>query len=112
MKSQPLENEQTLHSIINAKGISIIFKHNTTCPISKMAKIDLEEHSLLIPDAIQVYFLNLLRHRDISNAIATQFSVTHESPQVLLIKDGECVYHASLYDIAAEELANTIQSVA
>lgn len=110
MKNKPLENEQQLQDIINAKGISIIFKHNTTCPISKMTKTELEENASILPDEAPIYFLNLLRHRDISDEIASQFSVIHESPQVLLIKDGECVYDASLYDITAEELANAIQN--
>lgn len=112
MKSQPLDNEQQLQNIIDATNYSIIFKHNTTCPISKATKADLEENSSLVPDDACVYFLDLLKHRDISDAIADQFSVAHESPQLLLIKDGYCVYNASMYDITAEDVAQAIDTEA
>lgn len=46
-----------------------------------------------------LYFLDLLRYRDISNAIAQRFNVRHQSPQVLVIENGTCSTHASHYGI-------------
>ena len=54
----------------------------------------------------EFYLLDLLSHRDISNTIAQDLQVTHESPQVLVIKDGICVYHASHSAIRYEEIIN------
>ncbi len=71
----------------------VIFKHSTRCSISNVAKSRLENASA--PDGVDFYYLDLLNHRDISNQIAEVFSVYHESPQVLLIKQGECVYDES-----------------
>jgi bacillithiol system protein YtxJ len=82
---------------------SIIFKHSTRCSISRMALKRFEaEYDL--DDTIDAYFLDLLEHRDISNEIATRFNVNHQSPQLLLIKDGKSVYDVSHSDIDAAEL--------
>lgn len=76
----------------------LIFKHSTRCGISSMVlkqfeqKFQPEENTVL-------YFLDLLQHRDISNAIADRFGVTHQSPQLLAIENGVCTRNASHYGI-------------
>jgi bacillithiol system protein YtxJ len=81
----------------------LLFKHSTTCSISRMALKNFETEFDL-QDKIDTYFLDLLNFRAISNEIATRFEVTHQSPQVLLIKDGVSVYDASHDRIDAQEL--------
>lgn len=71
----------------------LIFKHSTRCPVSSMVKHRLYKHEL--PGDIDFYYLDLIAHRDLSNKIATTYGVRHESPQVLLIKDGACAYNES-----------------
>jgi bacillithiol system protein YtxJ len=71
----------------------VIFKHSTRCSISAMAKSRLERAET--PENVVFYFLDLIRYRSVSNRIAEMFQVYHESPQVLLIKNGECVYDES-----------------
>jgi bacillithiol system protein YtxJ len=61
------------------------------------------------PDGVDFYYLDLLQYRPISNAIAEQFEVFHESPQVLLIKNGACTYDESHYGIMMDELVEQIQ---
>ena len=81
----------------------VIFKHSTRCSISRMALKQFEaEYDL--GDTVDVYFLDLLEHRDISNEIANRFGVYHQSPQLLLIKYEKCVYDVSHSDIDAAEL--------
>lgn len=82
----------------------LILKHSTTCPISSLAKNRLERQWDLEAGSIETYYLDLLRHRDISNLIAATFGVDHESPQILLIKDGRCIHDASHLDIRMDEL--------
>ena len=82
----------------------LILKHSTTCPISSLAKHRLEKQWGETKDGIEPYYLDLLRYRDISHHIAATFGVRHESPQVLLIKHGKCVYDASHLDIRVDEL--------
>ena len=84
----------------------VILKHSTTCSISKMALARMERSEA--PDSIQFYYLDLLNYRPISNAIAEKFNVYHESPQILLIKNGECVYDESHYGIMMDELLEQV----
>jgi bacillithiol system protein YtxJ len=78
----------------------LIFKHSTSCSISKTALNRLERNwnETEMKD-VKSYFLDLLSHRNISNKIAEQFLVEHQSPQVLLIRNGESVYDRSHFDI-------------
>ncbi len=79
----------------------IIFKHSTRCAISRMALKNFEREYAIEEGSVKPYFLDLLEHRDISNTIASKFNVDHQSPQLLLIKDGKAVYHTSHSDIDA-----------
>jgi bacillithiol system protein YtxJ len=101
----PLERIEQLEEIKRSNEYSIIFKHSTRCSISMMAKKKFELDRDSIPAETPVYFLDLLNYRSISNAIADQFKVHHESPQLLLIKNGECIYETSHGEISAEETA-------
>ena len=80
----------------------VIFKHSTRCAISSMAKSRLERNQF--PKDVPFFFLDLIKHRDISNKIENDFNVDHESPQVLIIKNGECVYDESHSGINMEEI--------
>jgi bacillithiol system protein YtxJ len=82
----------------------LILKHSTTCSISAMAKKRLESKWDFSETEIEPFYLDLLRYRPISGAIAERFGVHHESPQVLLIQNGECIYDASHLDISVAEL--------
>jgi bacillithiol system protein YtxJ len=98
-------------SDIKAKpGYSLIFKHSTRCSVSMMAKKRFELDWEMIPEGTNLYFLDLISHRAISAQIAETFQVHHESPQILLIKDGSCVLDASHSDISAEEVAEAINN--
>ena len=103
-----LDNQEQLQNIKNAAGFSIIFKHSTRCSISLMAKRKFEMDWESIPENINLYFLNLINYREISNAIADVFQVHHQSPQLLLIKDGECIFESSHGEISADETAELI----
>lgn len=82
----------------------LILKHSTRCPISSMAMRRLEMNWDIEVGAIETYYLDLIRYREISNHIAATFGVQHESPQIILIKDGKAIYDASHLDIRVEEL--------
>jgi bacillithiol system protein YtxJ len=82
----------------------VIFKHSTRCSISSMAKNRIERSRA--PEDIPFYILDLIKFRSISNKIAQEFHVHHESPQVLIIVNGECVYHESHSGIDMEAIIN------
>jgi bacillithiol system protein YtxJ len=91
-------------------GYSLIFKHSTRCSVSMMAKRRFEMDWAVIPENTNLYFLDLISHRNISAEVAEKFQVHHESPQILLIKDGSCVLDASHGDISADEVAEVISN--
>jgi len=86
----------------------MIFKHSTRCSISDMVKNRLERETA--PEGISFYFLDLIQHRDLSNRISERFSVHHESPQVLLIRNGECIYDESHNAISMAEIAENARA--
>ncbi len=85
----------------------LIFKHSTRCSISRFA-LKQFENEYDLDDNITLYFLDLLNHRDISNEITSRFEVEHQSPQVLLIKEGKCIFNASHSSIDADNLKKYI----
>ena len=103
-----LDSAEQLNGIKHDQGYSVIFKHSTRCPISAMAKRRFELDLDKFPGDIPLYFLDLIKHREISNKIADQFSVHHESPQMLLIKDGECILDQSHGEISVDETLTMI----
>lgn len=103
-----LESTEQLNQIKQQQGYSLIFKHSTRCSISMMAKRRFELDWEDLPADIPLYFLDLIRYRDISNQVAQIFQVHHESPQLLLIKDGECILDQSHGSISVEEAIGEI----
>lgn len=99
---------QQINDIKAATGYSIIFKHSTRCPISMMAKRKFELDEKLFDDTTPLYFLDLIKFRELSKAVAETFNVQHESPQLLLIKDGECILDQSHSSISAEEVVEVM----
>ena len=86
----------------------IIFKHSTRCAVSSLALNRLERSWDQMDDKISVYFLDLIQFREISDKIAEKYSVRHESPQILVIKNGKCIYNASHSDITVPDIRSAI----
>ncbi len=104
MKWIPLTDEGQLSQIISQSQTKpqVIFKHSTRCSISSVAWQRLQKASQ--PEGMDFYFLDLLAHRLISNKIVETFKVHHESPQVLVIKNGECVFDESHLGISMNDI--------
>ena len=101
-------NENNLLNTIkeeSSNGPVLIFKHSTRCSISSMA-LNRLERSWQEDDMsnIKPYYLDLISYRDISNEIATEFDVPHQSPQVIVIKDGKAIYDNSHMGINYDDL--------
>ena len=99
-----ITSTEQLDAITENENSFLIFKHSTTCSISAMAKARFERDFNESLTHAKPYLLDLLRHRSVSNAIAEKFCVYHESPQLLLIQNKECIYDASHLDISFSEL--------
>lgn len=82
-----------------------IFKHSTRCSISSSA-LNRVERKWKEGDEQKAkpYFLDLIKHRNISDEIAQRYKIEHQSPQLLMIKNGECVQSFSHYDITYDDI--------
>ena len=103
-----LKNNSQIKEIIEKSQVKpqVIFKHSTRCSISSMAKGRLERS--IIPENTDFYFLDLIAYRNISNEVSSRFDVSHESPQILVIKNGECVYDESHGSITMDEIEEQV----
>jgi hypothetical protein len=101
-----LTSEEQIEDLkkISSEKPQLVFKHSTRCSISVMIKTRLEKE--IFPESIDFFYLDLLKYRNLSNKLAEDFNVHHESPQVLLIKNGDCIYEESHNGIRMEEILN------
>ncbi|CAM1365962.1 Cytosolic protein [Tenacibaculum litoreum] len=98
-----IEQIKEIKELSNKQPVAI-FKHSTRCGISSMViKRFVNSFDEELKD-FKVYYLDLLSYRDVSNEIGYTFQVLHQSPQLLVVKNGEVISHASHYDIARIDL--------
>jgi bacillithiol system protein YtxJ len=104
MKWITLTSEDQLKNILEKSTHTpqVIYKHSKTCSISAVAKSRLEKNTT--PAGVEFYFLDIWANRDLSDKVARELHVHHESPQVLLIKNGECIYDESHLGIRMDEI--------
>lgn len=86
----------------------LIFKHSTRCGISRMALKSFERAFDIPETEMDMYFLDLLSYRALSQDISIKFNVVHQSPQVLVIKNGKIIYDDSHYSIAIEAIKKVL----
>ncbi|NER17526.1 bacillithiol system redox-active protein YtxJ [Spongiivirga citrea] len=106
----PLNDMTQLDEIVEASKTKTvaIFKHSTRCGISSMVIRQFEGSYDIPEDVADVYYLDLLQFRPISNEIASRFGVFHQSPQLLIFRNGEVVFHTSHGDISTQQLAERV----
>lgn len=93
-------------TLSNNKPVAI-FKHSTRCSVSRMALKQFESEFDYL-DKVTPYFLDLITYREVSNEIASRFGVQHQSPQLLLVKNGKVIFNVSHSDIDAHELKSKL----
>ncbi|WP_375561297.1 bacillithiol system redox-active protein YtxJ [Bernardetia sp. OM2101] len=107
MNWNKLETPETLQKIIKNSDTTpvLIFKHSTRCSISSMALSRFERQwNQEKMGNVEPYYLDLIQYRNISNLIADELGINHESPQILLVENGKCTYHASHSAIYFDDL--------
>ena len=80
----------------------IVFKHSTRCGISRMVKKQFISDYEFSENEVDLYYLDLIQYREVSNEVANTFDIVHESPQLLVIKNGIAVAndsHGSINDL-------------
>ena len=103
MNWNQLNSVEQWNALLESEEKFIVFKHSTRCSISRTA-LSRFERDWDSSSTIKPYYLDLLEHRSISNAIAQDTGVEHESPQAILIENGKVLKHASHMSIYVSEL--------
>ena len=114
MKWLPIESLADLNKAVEDSNMEttkaiLIFKHSTRCAISSTAKFRFEsfwKNDINFP----AYYLDLIKYRELSNQIAIDFNVWHESPQVLVIKNGKCIFNASHLSISVKDILAAVKN--
>ncbi len=102
-----IQSEQDFHTLLERSDTvtQIIFKDSTTCGISAHARHRLEEGYEAIGAMADFNYLDLLSFRSISNLIATELGVTHQSPQIIVIRNRKAIYTSSHHAINPSDIA-------
>ena len=86
----------------------LLFKHSYSCGISAEALDELLAHLAEKQDDARYAMVTVQTHRDVSNAIASRLGVRHETPQALLVRDGEVIWSASHFRVNAREIRKAL----
>lgn len=100
-----IESVQQLNEVldINSPKTKLFFKHSTRCSISSMA-LKFFESDWIGNEDVECYFIDLIAYREVSNELAKQTHVEHQSPQVIVLKEKNVIYNASHQSIDAEKI--------
>lgn len=90
---------------VRAEALAVLFKHSNSCPVSWAAEREVKRFQAAAPD-VPVYTLVVQEDRPLSNRVAQEMQIRHESPQVIILRHGQPVAHASHEQISAEYLAS------
>lgn len=82
----------------------LLFKHSTRCSISSSALDRLTRKWNGEEVFVRTFYLDLLNHRDISSTIASKLNIEHQSPQMILVKDGVAIFNSSHMNIDFEDV--------
>lgn len=113
MKWSELKSEDQLDQIKEESKLIhvLIFKHSKRCSVSRVALDRLERNwNAEETGHLKPYFLDLISSPETSDSIARQFEVEHESPQVLIIENGQSVYDRSHFDIVYAQILEATKS--
>ena len=103
--------DQLDRSIRNSSDrIQVFFKHSTRCSISRVA-LSRFDREPAVNEPADFLLLDLLQYRPLSQQLTERLGITHESPQVLIVKNGACVYHANHLDIEPTEIYATLSGL-
>ena len=101
---------QQFNEILNAPSdkAKLFFKHSTRCSISSMALKGFEREWNVSNEEFELFFVDLIAHRDVSNAISETSHVVHQSPQVVVWRNNEVIYDASHHHIDAQKIQQSL----
>ena len=104
-----LRRKQDLEQLLERsnKDPILIFKHSTQCAVSDAALDEFNSFTSDVED-LDCGLVLVIEHRDVSNAIAEQLNVRHQSPQAIVVEDGRSIWNASHWSITADALRDAL----
>lgn len=104
-----LTDEGQLQNILvrSQEKPQVIFKYSNHCYLSEVVFGRLQKDCC--PEQMDFYFLDLVAYCNISDKVSETFNVAHQSPQILVIRDGECILDESHSEISLEEILEHVQ---
>jgi len=99
-----LNSKEQFDNLFESQSVFAVFKHSTRCSVSSTAKNRIEKEWR---HQFPAYYLDLLRHRDVSNYIAERTGIEHQSPQLIVVEDKKVIYDASHSFIFVNEIEPT-----
>ena len=103
-----LNSIEQFEKVIESEKICLFFKHSTRCIISRTALANFEEKNIKT-NQIPCFYLDLLNHREISNAIAKTLQINHQSPQIILVKQGKAIFSATHEQVANFDISSFLK---
>ncbi|MCE7071951.1 bacillithiol system redox-active protein YtxJ [Dyadobacter sp. CY327] len=105
-----INSTEEVERIYKSSEYAIIYKHSPRCMTSLMAYRQLKSDVSSVPDIdVPLYIVDVVNNRTESLSIANTFKIQHESPQLLVVKNGECVFDASHEDISLHDTLGYFQ---
>ena len=90
-------------------GLALLYKHSPKCSVCRAALHEVEDFMQQYPEA-EVYGVDVLAHRDLSQQVAARTGITHESPQVIIFRDGKPLWSDSHFGITAGAIGQQFES--
>ncbi len=111
---ESLESRPALDAFLSASAQRpvLLFKHSRTCGISAEAYDELQTYLGRAADSPRVGVIVVQSHRELSTEVSQRFEVRHETPQLLLVRDGEVVWHASHFRVRSDAIAAAVDATA
>lgn len=109
-----MTSSEQLHEALHSSDSKalLIFKHSTRCPISAAAYRQVENYLNGQPnEQVDYALIDVIANRPVSNEAADTLGVKHESPQVILVRQGKPVWHTSHSLITTDELAGRLDGL-
>lgn len=108
-----ISGNEDLQTILerSAKHPQLIYKHSPSCSVSFIAKQELDSNVQELNKSVDLYLVNVIQERAVSNMVAQELGIRHESPQVILLKDGKVVWEGSHWQVKGEEILAGLDSI-
>lgn len=106
MTINKIDSEEQFNELLN-KETFLLFKHSLTCPVSAEAYEQYEKY-MALNEELKTAYLAVQEARPLSNYVADTFDIKHQSPQVILFKNGKPAWNESHWRITYDSLTKAI----